>query len=152
MGQKKLQLVEVSADSGEKLVVPGENIFDVYRPAEALELVTVCDRRMIRFGYTGAFGTLLLDLASGNIVERLHDDDDVKVVNTSLAAFNSCLEAFLDKFPLDDIEDEDAADERNAQVARQIESELTRIDPNSYVEGSFWYEVRWGVAIGDFAS
>lgn len=158
MEERKLQLVELSNVegwfSGSKgaLVVPGEPVFNVYQPVESVEVITIGDRRMIRFGRTGIFGALLVDLASGNVVQQIQDDPDVSMVNTSLSAFNRCLEVFLNRFPLDELEDEDEEDERNARVAREIESDLKRIDPQAYTEDSFWYEVRWSVAIGDFTS
>ena len=83
-------------------------------------------------------------------MENHQSGPDVSLVNTSLDAFTHCLEEFSAKFPLAEIEDEDEAEERDRGVARKIEEDVLRIDPDAYVENSFWYEVRWGVAIGDF--
>ncbi|MGW1616510.1 SUKH-4 family immunity protein [Streptomyces sp. NPDC002285] len=158
MSKRELQLVELSnVDgwvSGSKgtLVVPGEPVFNVYQPVESAEVIAIGDRRMIRFGRTGIFGALLVDLASGNVVQQIQADPNVSLVNTSLSAFNSCLEVFLSRLPLEELEDEDEEDARNARVAREIESDLKRIDPQAYTEDSFWYEMRWSVASGDFTS
>jgi hypothetical protein len=149
-----LEMVELAVagnDGGEVLRVPGEAVYRVYVPAVELERVTVDGRLFLRFGATGAFGSLLFDTSSGNVVEKLDGDPEVSLVNTSLDAFNRCLEAFSVKFPLAEIDDEDEEEERNNSVAREIERELRLIDPEGYREDSFWYEVRWGVAIGDFS-
>jgi len=132
------------------LVIPGEAVYDVYRPAETLQYVSVSGRTLVLFGFTGAFGSLLLDLSSGHVMEKLQNDPDVSLVNTSLEAFKRCLGEFHAKFPLSDIDDEDEAEERDNKVAREIEKDVLRIDPQAYNENSFWYEVRWSVAIGDF--
>ncbi|OSZ61569.1 hypothetical protein OQI_04485 [Streptomyces pharetrae CZA14] len=113
-------------------------------------MYTMNGREVIEFGSTGFFGSLLVDVSSGSILERVQDATNLSMVNTSLSAFNNCLEMFSEYFPLDQIDDEDASIERNARVAREIESDVKRIDPEAYEEGSFWYEVRWSVAIGDF--
>jgi hypothetical protein len=65
MQERIIQLVELSnVDgwvSGSKgtLVVPGEPVFGVYRPVESAEVITIGERRMIRFGRTGVFGSFL---------------------------------------------------------------------------------------------
>ncbi len=57
----------------------------------------------------------------------------------------------MEKFPLEDVEDEGERDERDNMLAREIEGDVRRIDPEAYFEGGFWYEIRWSVAIGDFS-
>lgn len=150
----KLTMTELSnkeAPGSGVLRVPGEIVYHVYRPADSLENVTVGGRALVRFGSTGACGSLLLDASSGNVMESLDGKSDVNLVNTSLDAFNRSLEAFFVKFPLDDIEDEEEAEGRDNRVAREIENDVRLIDPEAYSENSFWYEVRWSVAIGDFS-
>lgn len=153
MSRKELRMIELSGDVGEStmgsLRIPGETVYEVYRPAKSLEETIVDGRRLIRFGFTGAFGSLLLDTSSGHVVEQLQDEPNVSFVNTSLEAFNRCLGAFAGKFPFGDSDDED--EEVDAEVAREIEADVIAIDPDAYVEGSFWYELRWSVAIGDFS-
>jgi len=150
----KLEMInlEIEGEPGEGVLrVPAEPVYQVYVPAGSLERVMVDSRILLRFGATGAFGSLLLDTSSGAVVEKLEDAPKVSLVNTSLGAFNRCLEAFSVKFPVDEIEDEDEEEERNNDVAREIEREVRLIDPEAYRENSFWYEVRWSVAIGDFS-
>jgi hypothetical protein len=40
-------------------IVPGEPVFNVYEPVESAEVITIGERRMIRFGRTGVFGSFL---------------------------------------------------------------------------------------------
>jgi hypothetical protein len=153
MSGKELRMIELSVDASESNVenlrIPDEAVYEVYRPAKPLEETIVDGRKFIRFGFTGAFGNLLLDVSSGNVVEQLQDESNVSFVNTSLEAFNRCLEAFAGKFQLGDPDDEGEAED--AEVAREIERDVIAIDPDAYVEDSFWYELRWSVAIGDFS-
>ncbi|MHC3475637.1 SUKH-4 family immunity protein [Streptomyces sp. 7R007] len=131
--------------------VPAEPVFGVYRPVGTFKKVAIAGRDLIEFGLTGAFGVLLLDLSSGVVLERVNGESDLSVVNTSIDTFNRCLCVFYSKFPFPKIEDDDESDERDNRVAREVEEEVRRIDPEAYEENSFWYEVRWSVAIGDFS-
>ncbi|MFD5856773.1 SUKH-4 family immunity protein [Streptomyces chartreusis] len=158
MEDEKLQLIELSNVDGwvsgleGVLFVPGDPVFNVYQPVESVETIAIGSRRMIRFGRTGVFGALLVDLGSENVVQQIQGNPEVSLVNTSISAFNSCLEVLLDRLPLDELEDEDEEDERSGRVAREIESALKEIDPQAYTDDSFWCEVRWSVATGDFTS
>lgn len=133
------------------LRVPGNSIGNAYRPAGSLERISVNGADFLRFGAVGAFGSALFDLNSGHIVEWIHDSSEVGLVNTSIDAFSECVKAFVEKFPLEDVEDEGERDERDNMLAREIEGDVRRIDPEAYFEGGFWYEIRWSVAIGDFS-
>lgn len=133
------------------LTVPRNSIGDAYRPAESLERISVNGKDFLRFGSIGAFGSALFDPNSGHVVEWIHDSSKVGLVNTSIDAFSECAKAFVEKFPLSDMADEDERDERDNAIAREIEGDVRRIDPEAYFEGGFWYEIRWSVAIGDFS-
>ncbi|MEU8295585.1 SUKH-4 family immunity protein [Streptomyces pseudogriseolus] len=156
MEQKVFKLDELSKIDGDaagapgSLIIPTEAVFDLYQPIDPPTFCKVGNHNMVIFGQTGAFGHLLVDLATGHVVEQIRNDPEVALVNTSLAAFTECLKAFINNLPLGELEDEDEVEERNAQVAREIENALRRIDPKAYTEDSFWYEARWGVAIGNF--
>ncbi|MFI5800196.1 SUKH-4 family immunity protein [Streptomyces sp. NPDC051677] len=125
-------------------------MYNVYVPSGDFERVTIGGCNLIVFGFTGALGSLLLDLSSGCVMEKVEGDSSLSLVNTSLDSFNRCLAAFSAKFPLAEIEDADEAEERDNRVAREVEEEICRIDRQVYAESSFWYEVRWSVAIGNF--
>ncbi|MFC3577720.1 SUKH-4 family immunity protein [Streptomyces yaanensis] len=154
MTSEKLNMVEISYTDeileNWTLRIPGEAVYEVYRPVETLERVTVDGRDLILFGSTGVFGRLMVDVASGVVLEKLEGYSDVSLVNTSLEAFNRCLEVFAAKMPLLEIDDEEEAEEVDREIAKGLEEDVRRIDPEAYVENSFWYEIRWSVAIGDF--
>ncbi|MFJ6723870.1 SUKH-4 family immunity protein [Streptomyces sp. NPDC091281] len=133
---------------------PADGVADVYLPVEEFEQVVVDGRSLVLFGTTGLSGTLLLDVRSGSVVFRVQGSLQLGVVNSSVDAFNRCLEVFSEKLEaLDEgiTEDEDELDALNNRIAREMEKEFRRIDGGFYSEQNFWYELRWGVANGDFS-
>jgi hypothetical protein len=130
------------------LRIPGEAVYEVYKPVESVQTVTVDDREFLRFATTGASGSLLLDVSSGRVVE-IQTGSGVSLVNTSLESFIDCLEVFVEH--LAHLESNDGDEEVDEEVASELEASILRIDPDAFSEGSFWYEVRWSVAIGDFS-
>jgi hypothetical protein len=91
---------------------------------------------------------LLLDASSGCVVE-IHTGSGVSLVNTSLESFTDCLEVFVEH--LARLESNDGDEGVDEEVASGLEASILWIDPDAFSEGSFWYELRWSVVIGDFS-
>ncbi|WP_399925100.1 SUKH-4 family immunity protein [Streptomyces kanamyceticus] len=129
--------------------VPRGAVGEVYRAADSLERTEVDGHSLLKFGSTGAFGSVLFDAESGKVLETDREARETALVNSSLEHFSACIESFINAFPFyESGEDDEEAEE----AAQGIEDAIIRIDPDAYYEGSFWYEVRWSVAIGDFAT
>ncbi|MFH9090969.1 SUKH-4 family immunity protein [Streptomyces sp. NPDC017673] len=128
----------------ENLDLPADSLSNVYKPVEPLEIYESEGGVRICIGRTGIFGRFVLDVQSGKIIEESEDYSYSNFVNSSLTAFIQCLQmlsALLDG--VHEGEDE--------ELANMFESQIRQIDPQAYREGSFWYEIRWSIAIGDFS-
>ncbi|MFD7614364.1 SUKH-4 family immunity protein [Streptomyces sp. NPDC059828] len=136
--------------SGISLEVPVQTVGGGYRASNYLQRVTIAGHgECIRFGSVGAFGSILLDPVDGRIVESGSGLSEVTLVNSSLDCFTTSVKALINRFPFYSV-DSDPDDWERA--ARDIEDSLRRIDSDAYTEGSFWYELRWSISIGDFAT
>ncbi|MGW5449269.1 SUKH-4 family immunity protein [Streptomyces asiaticus] len=132
------------------LEVPVGSVGEVYRASERLECVAIEDHgEFLKFGSAGMFGSILLDPRSGQVMESGRDLTSVSLVNTSLQCFISCVRGFIGCFPF---YSRDSDSDEWESVAQKIEELVCRLDPEAYHEDSFWFEVRWSVATGDFAT
>lgn len=132
------------------LEIPVGSVGEVYRAAERLEFVAIKDRgEFLRFGSAGMFGSILLDPRTGRVMESGRDLASVSLVNTSMERFISCVRGFIGCFPF--YSRDSGSDEWEA-AAQKVEELVCRLDPEAYHEYSFWFEVRWSVATGDFAT
>lgn len=102
---------------------------------------------MIHIGNVGGAGKLLLDPISGVVWEEHGGRINKHPVNASLDAFNRCVETLLVVLQEAYSRGEEREDE---DVAIEFEQKVHEIDPLSNGVDSFWYEIRWGIAIGDF--
>lgn len=131
------------------LDVPSESVGEVYKAAEFLDRFEFDGKLLIRLGSSGAFGSMLLDLESGQVFEFVPGAESLTFVNSSMEKFSACIEEFVGGFPFYESSDDEGA----AEVAAcRLEESVQRIDYDSYYEGGFWYELRWSIAIGDFAA
>lgn len=146
MSHRGLRIVEAVLDDTPSLGVlrfPGEEVYEVYKPVLPPQLQRFGDRSYVHFGSTGAFGSILLDLESGNVMEMQKGGALIKFVNESVDKFIECLQVFLSLLSSSEEDDEGVADE--------LEVAVKEIDAQAYRENSFWYEIRWSVALGDFS-
>jgi hypothetical protein len=146
MSHRGLRIAEAVLDdmpSLGALRLPGEEVYEVYKPVRPLRIQRFGDRSYVHFGSTGAFGSILLDVESGNVMEMQTGGVLVKFVNESVDKFIECLQVFLSLLSSSEGDDEEVADE--------LEVAVKEIDAQAYKENSFWYEVRWSVALGDFS-
>ncbi|MFF8401755.1 SUKH-4 family immunity protein [Streptomyces sp. NPDC015684] len=146
MSEKGLKTVEIALDAAPSLGVlrfPVESVYEVCKPEESFRVEQIDGRTYIRFATTGAFGSLLLDADSGMVFEIHDEDSGVNFVNETMGKFTRCLE-FFSSLLVGQAEDDD-------ELADELEAGIREIDPRAYEENSFWYEVRWGVALGDFS-
>ncbi|MDI6521793.1 SUKH-4 family immunity protein [Streptomyces coelicoflavus] len=130
---------------GKELIVPEE--FFSYRSLDSLEEVESGSRKvLIRFGVFGLSGSVYLDQDSQEVLYGL-DPRDVNIVNTSVSHFTQCAVRLSEMFPF--YTEDSEVDEWEA-AAQRVEDAIREIDPSVYREGSFWYEFRWDVTMGDF--
>lgn len=156
-GKPTFSLVRLTGSPGSpkpavqfSLEVPVGSVGEVYRASEYLESVTIGDHgEFLKFGSTGMFGSILLDPRSGRVMEAGRDLASVNLVNTSLERFISCIRGFIECFPF---YSRDSGNDEWECAAGKVEELVCRLDAEAYREDSFWFEVRWSVATGDFAT
>ncbi|MDG4857751.1 SUKH-4 family immunity protein [Streptomyces sp. T-3] len=131
------------------LVVPAQSVGETYRACESLETIQSDGRGFVKFGLSGISGDMLIDLSSQRVVEMQGGASEPSLVNTSIERFQACVREFIEGFPFyETAEDEDDFE----SAAQKLEESICRLDPEAYFEGGYWYEIRWGIAIGDFAT
>ncbi|MFJ2650995.1 SUKH-4 family immunity protein [Streptomyces sp. NPDC087420] len=128
--------------------VPAQSLGQAYRASQKLEEVRIDGVRYYDFGSTGIFGRVVLDPDSGRVMEVGKDRTGATLVNSTIEKFSECVQGFIGRFPFYSADEED----RWEVVAREVEEMIQGIDPAAFFEGGYWYEIRWAVAIGDFAT
>ncbi|MFD9565399.1 SUKH-4 family immunity protein [Streptomyces sp. NPDC059994] len=132
------------------LEVPRGMLGAAYQAASSLTQITQAgNRRLVKFGSTGLFGSILLDAESGIVVKLEKDAGDVGFVNSSLSAFAEAVEMVIEKFPF---YGSDCNDDDWATAARGMENSLRSIDPISVSQDSFWGTFISDVEIGDYST
>ncbi|MEV4339082.1 SUKH-4 family immunity protein [Streptomyces sp. NPDC049590] len=130
-----------------------EAVDGVFTPVRPLQRVQLNDRSFVWFGSSGATGRLMVDADSGNVVVA-HDASTVIFVNESLGKFIECLEVFssvvLHVEECDPAEVNDEDDDEDERMARRLEDRVRMVDSRAYKEGTFWYDIRWDVSLGDW--
>ncbi|MBT2411109.1 SUKH-4 family immunity protein [Streptomyces sp. ISL-12] len=129
-----------------------ESVGEIFRPLQALEYTRINGRSFIHFGFTGASGRLLVDAENGKVMET-HGESGISFVNSSLAEYADCLSFFsslLSEFESEEGVESDENEDEDERLARKLEEEIRRIDAQAYQENTYWYEIRWGVSLGDF--
>ncbi|MFE1028565.1 SUKH-4 family immunity protein [Streptomyces sp. NPDC058818] len=130
---------------GADLIVP-ETFFS-YRSLDSFEAVeSDSGKALIRFGVFGLSVSVYLDQNSQEVLYGL-EPGDVNIVNTSSSHFTQCVLRLSEMFPF--YAEGSDSDEWEA-AAQRVEDVIRDIDPSAYHEGSFWYEFRWDVTMGDF--
>ncbi|WP_159027752.1 SUKH-4 family immunity protein [Streptomyces pactum] len=121
--------------------------FFTYRALDAPEMVeSDSGRTLIRFGVMGLSVSMYLDKDSQEVLYGL-SPGDVNIVNTSVSHFTQCILRLSDIFPFYD----DDCDSDEWEVgAEKVEDVIREVDPSAYHEGSYWYEFRWDVTMGNF--
>ncbi|MCX4905729.1 SUKH-4 family immunity protein [Streptomyces sp. NBC_00878] len=142
----EFNLVSVPVPSGDfELVVPDR--FFAFRSLDVAERVASAEGgHLIRFGIIGRATSVFIGEDSGRVLSGM-GPNDVAIVNTSLSQFIECVRDLTAMAPFYS-EDSDLDEWENA--ALRVEELIRRVDPSAYVEGSFWYEFRWDVTMGDF--
>ncbi|MFD4600822.1 SUKH-4 family immunity protein [Streptomyces sp. NPDC058464] len=147
-------LTSRDAPSLGEIKVPAGAVYAAYKPVHALEIDQIDDRSLVQFGFTGAFGKLMIDLESREVLET-HDGSTVSFVNSSLERFAECLQFFVDLLSgveeAGGPEDEGEGEDENEALAQRLEAGIRGIDSRAYREDSYWYEIRWAVSLGDYA-
>ncbi|GGW25186.1 hypothetical protein GCM10010294_70550 [Streptomyces griseoloalbus] len=142
----EIQLVDLKvARDNAMLTVPKE--FFGYRSLDAAERVQGgSGRSLIRFGVIGLGVSVHLDESSGEVLSGA-DSGELDMVNTAISHFAQCVILLADMFPF--YEEGSDVDEWEAG-AQRVENIIREVDPNAYREGSYWYEFRWDVSMGEF--
>ncbi|MGW0828635.1 SUKH-4 family immunity protein [Streptomyces sp. NPDC002845] len=141
-----LRLINIPVEGGVfELTVPNE--FFAYRSLDSAQRVRSDSRRsLIRFGAVGRAASVFIDEESDEVLSGVHPDD-ASLVNSSVAQFVDCVRRVGDAFPFysadSDFEEWEAA-------AQRVQDIICEVDSAAYREGSFWYEFRWDVSMGDF--
>jgi hypothetical protein len=142
----KVRLVDLgSVYNGTQFIVPDE--FFAYRSLDSIvRSQTETGIPLIQFGVIGLDVPVYLDGNSQKVLYGL-EAAELKIVNTSISRFTQCVVRMSEMFPFysedSDVDDWEAG-------ARNVENVIREIDPDAYCEGSYWYEFRWDVSMGDF--
>ncbi|MER6678083.1 SUKH-4 family immunity protein [Streptomyces sp. NPDC000983] len=147
-----IDLIRISVEGGNsELIVPVE--FFAYRSlGEAVRFSAEAGRSLIRFGTIGTPGpvgvavSVFVDEDSGEVVSGI-EPDDTAPVNASLGMFVECVRCLTEIFPF---YSEESDDEEWEAGARRVQETIREIDAAVYQEGSFWYEFRRDVSMGEF--
>lgn len=141
-----IRLVGIIVEGGGvELVIPEE--FFAYRSLSSAERVASGSvRPLVRFGVFGRGVSLFFDEESGAVLSGV-DPGDVALVNTSVGQFTECIQRLAAIYPFYSADSEFDAWEDAAQRVQDI---VCEVDSAAYYEGSFWYEFRWDVSMGDF--
>jgi hypothetical protein len=131
------------------LEVPTASVGYSYQVAESLEAFIISDVRFLRFGYTGMFGSILLNAATGEVVQSGRDLDEVSLVNTSVEKFSKCVKAVISRFPF---YFGDASDDEWESAAADVAQIVRDIDSRAYFEGGYWHEMTSDIGMGDYAT
>jgi hypothetical protein len=142
----EFELVVMTDLEGEiELEVPAE--FFAYQALDLIERVSGRGgRSFARLGSVEDEVGVYLDEDSGEVISWF-DPDDVTFVNSSIEKFTECVRILTERFPYYS-EDSDLEDWMGAAV--EIQKLIKKIDPAAYREGSFWYEFRWDVTMGEY--
>ncbi|MFF3343278.1 SUKH-4 family immunity protein [Streptomyces flavidovirens] len=139
-----------SFDSGVvSLEVPTDLIGYSYRAADSLEAFVISGVLFARFGHTEMFGSVLLNIATGEVVESGRDLREVSLVSTSMEHFSRCVQAVIGRFPF---YSSDASDDEWELAAADVAQIVRSIDPKAYIEGGYWHEMASDIGMGDYAT
>ncbi|MFD4976988.1 SUKH-4 family immunity protein [Streptomyces sp. NPDC058424] len=144
----QLEVRDGSVYSDAHLEIPAESVGYSYWAAESLDALEINDVSFLRFGYTGMSGSILLNPATGEVVESGEDLNKVSLVNTSLERFAECIRAVIDRCPF---YSNDASDEEWESAANDVERIVCAIDSNAYIEDGYWSEMVSDITMGDYA-
>ncbi|MFD7232129.1 SUKH-4 family immunity protein [Streptomyces sp. NPDC059881] len=137
-------VVDLSGDVGMDLVVPSS--FFAYHAMDRAERVYSNSFGFVKFGTIGRAVGIFVSEETGHVVSGV-TLDDTDFVNGSIGQFTSCVRELTDKFPYYSANSASGDWEQGAQV---VEETVKGIDAMAYREGSFWYEFRWDVSMGEF--
>jgi hypothetical protein len=139
-----------SLDSGMmNLEVPAGLIGHSYRAADGLETFVISGVKFVRFGHAGMFGSILLNITTGEVVESGRDLREVSLVNTSVEHFSRCVQAVIDRFPF---YSSDAGDGEWELAAADVAQIVHNIDSRACFEGGYWHEMTSDIGMGDYAT
>ncbi|MFE1334487.1 SUKH-4 family immunity protein [Streptomyces microflavus] len=145
-----LTLAEPSVGTlgGFSLEVPRISIGGGYQALDHLVLVSIKSREFIKFGTLGSFGGALYDPRTGGVFESDREMEEVRIVNTSLQLFCTCVRGLGERYPFA----EDESGESWESAAQDWEDFLLKVDPEAYgVRDNYWYELKWAIISGDFS-
>lgn len=133
-----------------EIEIPVDFIGYAYRATPSLEPLNVEGQgRLLRFGKSGLDGSIVFNVETGEVV-YIDAMKNASFVNSSIAQFSLCTERVLDRFPFYSRDSDDVDEWESA--AQDVEDIIRGIDPGAYFDDGYWYDLRWDIAIGDFAT
>jgi hypothetical protein len=120
--------------------------FVTYEALDCAETVVIDGVSYLRFGTFGGDGKALIDLQTG-VVYANYVDNEMIFVNSSVEKFTECVKGILSVYPL---YDEGSEPEDWERAAKKVQELVARADSACYAHGTFWYEFRWDVTLGDY--
>lgn len=132
------------------LEVPVSMIGAEYRAVSALTRVASRGHgNLVKFGSTGLFGSVLLDTATGAVVECGRDANHVSLVSSSLPDFIAVVRAVIGLFPFCG---SDGDDGDWVAAARSVEGIVRTLDQGSFIRDGFWDTLVNDIEIGDYST
>ncbi|MFE5026857.1 SUKH-4 family immunity protein [Streptomyces sp. NPDC056656] len=131
------------------LEVPLESVAYAYWAADDLEAVVIGGTRFVRFGYTGASGSVLLNTVTGEVVESNDELESTSLVNSSLQKFSACIQGVIERFPF---YSEDAEEGEWESAADDVARLVREVDPEAFFDGGYWHEMTSDIMMGDYAT
>ncbi|WP_188285827.1 SUKH-4 family immunity protein [Streptomyces sp. CBMA29] len=142
----KIQLINIKTPDG-KLTIETPRAFFGLTAADELTVTPNADHEeYIHFADLSPRPKFYIQQRTGNIVAGI-DLDHLVFANTSITLFNSSVLEAASQYPYYSQESEP---EEWELAAEALERALYRIDPLAVEPGTYWYEFRWSVAIGDY--
>jgi hypothetical protein len=131
--------------------VPGSLIALSYVAEDSLTFLESPSRgRIICFGRTGLVGMICVDPKTGEVLQVASNDlNSERTVNASLCQFSHSVRAVIGRFPF---YGEDDDPDTYETVGSELADMIREIDPNSFIEASFWGAFVDDVGIGDYVT
>jgi hypothetical protein len=131
--------------------IPRRFIGRWYWAAHDLSVIERTDgSRILRFGFSGLFSEIGLDLASAEVIAVVNSTPRTEfLVNSSLEQFTSTVDALIARFPFYDADAERA--ELNT-IGSELLGTIRSIDPEAAVADRFWSSFVDDAEMGDLST
>jgi len=122
-----------------------------YQATDQPGMQLVGERSLFCFGRAGLHRQICLDVNDGTVVEYIGSNDGpVRFMNSSIEAFNRCVEAAIRRYPYYGL-NSDLSDRHT--ISTELAEQIAAIDPAALADkDSFWSTFVDDVEIGDYAS